>query len=434
MLPLDDLIDKSALLHDAKRTIQKLNFVLIAGFLALVIWAYCTRLDELVLGTGKVVPSSEVQVIQNLEGGIVEELKVKEGERVRQGQLLMHLDPTSHAADLGEETERLIGLQVRQVRLRADLEGKEPVFTEAWEKSHPDLLREERSLMLSERQEYRSNEAILEERQIQKKQELNDMQGQLSSLNTSRVLALKQMAMVQDIVSRGAGSKLELLKIEQQKVEYDKDIASIKTNITRVRSAIVESERAKEEQRARWRREILDKLQEINIQIAARSKQLTGAADRVDRTEIRSPVAGIINKIYVTTKGGVVKSGMPVFEIVPLDDMLVIEASVQPRDIAFLHPGMHATVEITAYDSGVYGYLTAELVRISADAFSNDKGENFYKVLVRTKEQQPNSHHKNMTIIPGMTARVRLITGEKSVLDYLLKPITRTLSHALHER
>ena len=354
-------------------------------FLAIMFcWAYFAVLDEVTTAQGKVIPSRKTQLVQNLEGGIVKQILVHEGQIVDQGQVLMRMNDVRFSSSYKEGELKELAMEIKIARLKAELNDKPFVVSEKYTEEFPDLVNSEKELYASKKRE-------------------------LSSLLNRRSLLVQEIDMTKPLLKGGAVSKVELLRLEQQLHEVNGAVDRFRSN------SLQELNTARAEE---------SHLQENNISLK----------DQLVRTELRSPVKGIIKQIYVATVGGVVKPGMPLMEIVPLDDTLLIEARVIPKDIGFLHPGQEAIIKISAYDFSIYGGLHGKVEHISADTTADQRGNSYYEIWVRTGQNYLERNGKKLRIIPGMQASVDILTGEKSVLDYLLKPILKTKQEALRER
>lgn len=355
--------------------------------LTAIIWAHFAILNEVTKAEGKVIPSSQIQVIQNLEGGIVQEIYVKEGEEVEKGQELMKLDNTRFLATYNEAEQKIAALKVEIIRLQAEANNKPLKFPEELMKSDPDMVSAETNLYES------------------RQQQLNHMKEALS-------LAQKELDMSTPLIKKGAVSEVEILRLQRT-------VNELKGNI------------------AEFYSKLLTQLNEDRSKLDALVAANAADSDRVKRTKVISPVKGIVKKLYVNTIGGVIQPGMEMMDIVPLDDTLLIEAKVKPADIGFIHPGQEAMVKISAYDYSIYGGLPGKVEQISADTITEkktQKEESYYMVRVRTNKNFLGTKAHPLPIIPGMLATVDIITGRKSVLAYLLKPILKAKQNALTER
>lgn len=354
--------------------------LIIIGF----IWAYFAKIDEVTTATGKVIPSSKVQIIQNLEDGIVKKILVHEGETVKQGQLLIELEDIRYASEYRANKLKRQALEARIARLNAEVTNTSFKVSAKLQKDAPNLVNTEKALYLSR-------------------------QNEIKHLQQRQNLLQKEINMTRPLIKSGAVSEVEVLRLEQGLAEIEGKILAFRSEALKELSLS------------------MDELNKLN-------EEANALKDRLERTSLHSPVHGIIKQIHVTTIGGVIKSGMPLIEIVPLEDTLLVEAQVNPKDIGFIHIGQPALVKITAYDYSIYGGLEGKVEHISADTSTDKEGNSYYEVWVRTKKAYLGSEKKKLQIIPGMQASVSILTGKKTVLDYLLKPILKAKEKALRER
>ena len=411
-----------------------LLFGVVLFFVAAITWAWWAEIDEVTRGQGTVIPSSQVQVIQNLEGGILKEILVREGEMVEAGQILLRIDDTGFAASLGEQQAAYYSLMGQMARLTAEAEGGALEFP-------PELMAEARQLAVNERKLFNARRAdlksqlgILRQQVDQRRQELTELRGQLKQNRSSLVLLEEELQMTEPLVRNGVVPKINLLRLRREVNDLEGVIQSTILALPRAKSAVQEATRRIEERYLNSRSEALRELNAIKAEFAQVEQSILAARDRVVRTDLRSPVRGIVKQLNISTIGGVVMPGMNLMEVVPLDDTLLVEARILPADVAFLQPGQVATVKLTAYDFSIYGGLKAELVRISADTILDERGDSYYQIIVRTDKSELVHQGKVLPIIPGMVASVDILTGRKTVLDYLLKPILKTRNRALTER
>jgi adhesin transport system membrane fusion protein len=408
--------------------------VIVAFFTIALTWASYANLNEVTRGDGRVIPSSQLQVVQNLEGGIVADILVREGEIVEQGQPLLRINDIRAGSDFRERRERFRSLSGALARLRAEVRGEEVGFADDLVEEAPDVVRNERLLFEVRRDALASEVAILESQAEQRRQELKELATRRNQLERSLELAQEELAITEPLAARRVVPKIDLLRLRRQINDIEGELESARLAIPRVESALREAERRIDERRLAFRAEAQRELNAIQSEAAALREAMSADADRFARTEVRSPVRGTVKQLLVTTVGGVVQPGEDLVEIVPLEDSLLVEARVRPADIAFIHPGQPATVKITAYDYAIYGGLDAVVEDISADTIEDERDESFYRIRVRTTENELTHRGEVLPIIPGMTAQVDILTGEKSVLDYILKPILRAKDEALRER
>lgn len=403
-----------------------------AAIATLLVWANFAVLDEVTRGEGKVIPSRQVQVLQSLDGGIVSEILVKEGQTVKIGDLLLKVDPTRMVSSLRENQSQYLALLAKSARLRALAEGSRFVPPQAVVAQAPEIAEQERALYESRRAELDATLGVARQQSSQRSQELISIRARREQASQSFNLTAKELDMTRPLAKSGAISDVELLRLERDVARYRGERDSASSDIPRLESAIAEANRKIQEIELTFRNLARSELSESNAKLGALSEGSKALQDRVDQTEIRSPVNGTVKQLKVNTVGGVVQPGKDLIEVVPSDDALVLEARVLPRDIAFLSPGQKVLVKFTAYDFAIYGGLDATLEHISADTVLDDKGNAFFLVRVRTLSN--NIGPTSLPIIPGMVAEVDILTGKKSVLAYLMKPILRAKATAMTER
>ncbi|HEY8190634.1 MAG TPA: HlyD family type I secretion periplasmic adaptor subunit, partial [Micavibrio sp.] len=413
-----------------------LLLIAMAGFVAVfIIWANFATLDEVTRGQGKIIPSSEIQVIQNLEGGIVDEFLVKEGDEVKANQILLRLSNIDATSNLGANRSKYLGLLATSSRLKAEAEGADtPVFPDEVIKGVPQSVTEELDAFRANRQSLMSQTQVYEQQLAQRQQEIRELDGKINDLRGVISLSQQERNMIAPLVDRGSAPKVELIQLDRGLKEKQSELNSLQSALPRSKSAVQEAQAKINEVKNTAKAQAQTELSAKMIEMNAIKETLGSLQDRKTRTEIRSPVNGTVKDIKVNTIGGVIKPGEDVVEIVPKDDQLLIEAQVRPSDIAFLYPGQPAVIKITAYDFSIYGGLKGELIDISADTIMNEKGESFYRVRLRTFDNTLKRKGEILPIIPGMVASVDIMTGKKSVMQYILKPFIKTLNNAMNER
>jgi adhesin transport system membrane fusion protein len=413
-------------------TVSLLVVLLLGGFL---LWADNAPLDEVTRGDGRIIPSQRVQVIQNLEGGIVSEILVRDGQIVARDDVLIRIANTSAEADLQGSRAQAAALRGAIARLDAEAnERAEPEFPADLLAESPEIVAAERRLMAARGEQMEASLAVLRDQAEQRSAEIRETEARIASLDRARNLAQTELAIIEPLVRAGAASRLDLVRIQQRLNDIQGQLTASELALPRARTALAEVQKRMTERRATFRSEVRSELNQRNAQLAALSEKLQADRDRVTRTEVRSPVRGTIKELKVSTVGGVIRPGQDILEIVPLEDTLLVEAQLRPADIAFVRPGQPAIVKVTAYDFSVYGGLRAELEQISADTIQDERGERWFRVRLRTGKAHLGPDDKPLPIIPGMTASVEILTGRKTVLDYLLKPILRARERALRER
>jgi adhesin transport system membrane fusion protein len=414
------------------RRAQKIVRAAVVVVALLVLWAALAHVDEVTRGEGRVIPSRQLQVLQALDGGVVTEIKVQEGEVVEAGQLLLRIDETRATSGVRESAATGFALRARQARLRALAEGA--AFQPPKVGSDPAemrILEGERTLYESRKSELSTMLSINQQQLQQRLQELADMRSRKAAADRSLSFSRQELAKTRPLLATGAVSEVEILRLERDVSKSRGDSESAEAQIARVQVAIIEAQRKRQETEQTFRNEARKELAEVMGRLNALNEGAVALADKVDKAQVKSPVRGRVQRLHANTVGGVVQPGKDIVEIVPLDDALVLEAKVMPKDIAFIRPGQNATVKFTAYDFSIYGGLDATVENISPDTVVDERGNAFYLVRVRTKRI---NFSEQLPIIPGMTAEVDILTGNKSVLSYLLKPVLKAQAYAMRER
>ncbi len=425
---------EGALLEDSPRFARSTVWVVTALLIVALLWANFAVLDEVTTGEGKAIPSGKVQTIQNLEGGIVAEIFVREGQIINKGDTLIRLDDTRFLSNQGETEADRLALQARLERLSAEAEGRPIALASEITEKAPNLAEDELALYRARQQRLDSEQHILGEQLRQKQQELEEFRSKQQQYSSSLGLIQQELNMSTPLVASGAISAVEILRLRRSAVEMRGSLNATTLAIPRAQSGVKEIERKLEESQLAFRSEAFKELNEVRTELKKITATSVAIQDRVSRTTVISPVYGIVNQLKVNTIGGVVQPGSDLLEIVPLEDNLLIEAKIRPQDVAFLHPGQKAMVKFSAYDYTIYGGLKAKLELISADTITDEEGKSFYLIQVRTDQSHLGDEEHPLLIIPGMIATVDIITGHKSVLDYMLKPVLKARAEALRER
>ena len=424
----------AALADPSSRAMSLTVWIAAALLLGAVLWAGFAVLEEVTTGEGKAIPSSKVQVIQNLEGGIVSDIFVREGQVVDKGDTLLRLDDTRFMSSRSESEVDRLTLTAQVERLAAEAEGRSLTLPAEVTSSAPQVAADEQALYESRQRRLASEQRTLNEQLRQKTQELAEFRSKQEQFRSSLALVQQELDMSAPLVSSGAVSPVEILRLKRNAVELRGSMNANTLAIPRAEAAISEIKSRVQESELAFRADAARELNEKRNDLARISASRIAIDDRMSRTTVVSPVRGIVKTLKVNTIGGVVQPGSDLLEIVPLQDNLLIEAKVRPQDVAFLHPGQKAMVKFSAYDYTLYGGLPARLELIGADTITDDKDNSFYLIQVRTDSNHLGSDSRPLLIIPGMIATVDIITGEKSVLDYLLKPVLKARAEALRER
>jgi adhesin transport system membrane fusion protein len=403
--------------------------------LVFLVWASFAKLDQVARGEGKVIPSSEIQQLQHQEGGTVDAILVKEGEKVQMNQVIMRLSNVGASSDLGASEAKYNGLKAKLIRLQAEADGKGmPEFPDDLTKAAPEAVSLELNTYRADTLKLSSEIDVLRSQLNQREQEVNEITTKISDTNRVISLAQQEMDMISPLVERGSAPKRDLLQMQQQMAQHKTDLNGLRAALPRARAAVEEARARLSDATTQFRAGAQADLAQTQIEMQTIGQTLGGLEDKKARTEIRSPVDGIVKDLKINTVGGVVKPGETVAEIVPTDDTLLVEARIRPADIAFIYPGQKAMVKLTAYDFSIYGGLPGEVADISADSITDEKGNSFYRVKVRTKVTSIKHEGQELPIIPGMVATVDILTGERTVMEYMLKPLIKTVDSAMRER
>jgi len=425
---------RTTILIESPRGGRSVIWLTLILFVCAIYWASISEVEEVTRGMGKVIPSSQVQIVQNLEGGILAETFVNIGDIVEKGQLLMRLDEKRFSAPFREYRLKYLALTAKESRLIAETLGTEMVLPKEVEKENSSIAAREWQLYNSSKKELETTIEILEEKAKQRRQEIAELEEKRTELNRTYRYLKKEIDLTEPLVAEGAVSEVEILRLKRDASSMLGDIAATKLSIPRVRSQLNEAVKEVQEEHLQFSNKAKKELNDVQAELDAISATSVALEDRLDRTAIRSPVYGTVKQVLVNTVGGVIQPGMDLIEIVPLEDSLLVEVQIKPSDIAFLRPDQKAMVKFTAYDFTIYGGLDAELEYISADSVVDEKGNSFYQVRVRTDQNYLKGKDDKMPIIPGMVATVDILTGKKTILSYLLKPVLKAKQTALRER
>ena len=437
-LPADDLdlaTDiRTTLLVQNPRGGRIIVWLILLFVVVFLVWASLSEIDEVTRSDGKVIPSQQIQVVQNLEGGILGKLHVQVGDIVEKDQLLIEIDKTRFSAPYMESRVGYLALKAQIARLEAEAGDSAFAVPDEVAREKPELGTREQELFTTRKQQLAAKMQILQEQLAQRRQELAELRSRLGELNRTYGLLNKELSMTKPLVAQGAVSEVEVLRLQRQASELSGTIQTTKIAIPKVDSKIAEAKKALEEEQLIFHNTARKELNEAYGRLEGITASAVALADRLERTAVRSPVRGTINQIKVNTVGGTIQPGMDLIEIVPLEDTLLVEARVKPADIAFLHPNQQAVVKFTAYDFTIYGGLDANLEHISADSITDKQDNDYYLVRLRTRQNYLGSKDKPLPIIPGMVVSVDILTGKKTILTYLLKPVLRAKARALSER
>jgi adhesin transport system membrane fusion protein len=424
----------AAVLHQSPRGGQQLLWMIMAFVVGIIVWAAYAEIDEFTRGQGRVIPSRSVQLIQNLEGGIVAEVFVREGQLVKRGEPVIRLDSIGFSSSLSETKVNQAQLLAKATRLKAEAEGSDFPAAQLLTSLSKTTVDAEKNLYLARQRENKASSQIIVQQITQKKQELSELAAKALQLGRSYRLLKEELDLTQPLVAEGAVSQVELLRLKRQANDLRGELEAVKLSTPRIESSLIELEQTLKAQESAFKSQAQSDYNDVNAELSRLQETTQAIIDQVDRRVVKSPVTGTIKQMFVKTLGGVVQPGMDLLEIVPSEDSLLIETKIRPADIAFMHPGQKAMVKFTAYDFSIHGGLQGEVVNISPDTILDEEGESFYLVQIETQESFLGAETGSLPIIPGMTVNVDVLTGKKTVLDYILKPILKTKQLALRER
>ncbi len=435
-MPADDvdyITDiRTSILIQSPRGGRAILWAVILLVVIFIAWASVSEVEQVTRGQGKVIPASQIQVVQNMEGGILAELHVNVGDSVKKDQVLLKIDETRFVSSLEQNQAKSGSNRAKAARLLAEANGS-PTFN-APPDTPPGIIASERALFESRKAELRQGMEIKQSQIDQRQNELKELTTRLRELSKTYEMYQKEIRLTKPLVSKGAVSEMEVLQLERKAGEMQGDIETIRQSIPRIQSKIEESRAALSELRLNFANKAKAEYHEVASQLGEDTASSLALKDRLNRTLVRSPVDGTVNRILVNTVGGVIQPGMNLVEIVPSGGSLLIETRIKPADIAFLRPNQKAMVKFSAYDYTIYGGLDAKLEQIGADSITDEKKESYYLVTLRTDKNYIGNKENPLPIIPGMVATVDILTGKKTILSYLLKPVLKAKYMALRER
>jgi len=420
-----------AILEQTPIQAKKLLYTVVLIVVALIAWAKFAEVDEITRGEGRVVPSRQVQVIQSLDGGIVNEILVKEGDMVKVGSPLIKIDETRAISSLKENRGQYLALLAKEARLKALANGTAFNPPKEVQLELPQAYDQEYALYVNSREELNSIVSIAKDQMVQREKELIEVQYKQEIADKTYESANKELAANRPLLASGAVSEIDILRLEREATKARGDIDQARAQISRIQVAISEAKRKISESEQSFRSKVRTDLNDTSAKLNSLTETSVALSDKVKQALLRSPVNGKVSRIYTNTVGGVIQPGKDVMEVVPTDDTLILETKVQIKDIAFIRPEQSAIVKLTAYDYTIYGTLDAVVDSIAPDSVVDDKGNAYYVVKVRTLKP---SLGEGLPIIPGMVAQVDILTGKKTVLSYLLKPVLKAKSYAFSER
>ena len=397
-------------------------------------WANFATLDEVSIATGEVVPAGRIRVIQHLEGGIIQEIYVTEGDTVREGQTLLQLDLASGGTNQEELQVRIDSERLVKARLEAEATGSELNFPEDVALRRPAIVAAQRQAYEARRRELSSTIQVMREQVKQRVLEVEELTARSRAVKSNYRLALERLKMSKSLLAEGLTAKMEHLELEAEVENLDGEMKSLRPSLPKVEAAVEEARQRQQETESRFHREAQDQLGKIEENIARVTELLSDATAQGIRAEIKSSINGVVKNMRYNSIGNVVKPGEPIMELVPTGDRLVVEAKLNPIDRGYVNEGQAATVKISTYDFARYGGLEGIVIRVAPDSSTDEDGAPYFRVVVQTDKNFLGLREGNLPITPGMQATVDIHTGEKSVMDYLVKPVLKLRHEAFRER
>ncbi|WP_217578878.1 HlyD family type I secretion periplasmic adaptor subunit [Mesorhizobium sp. GbtcB19] len=413
-------------------------YIVGALFVCFTAWASFAEVDEIARGDGKVIPASKTQIIQASEPGVVQEIAVKIGQTVKKNDLIIRLDNSGNTSSLGEEKAKARALQARIARLQfeqsGNVEGAFPCPAEI-QKVAPEICDNEQKLLVARRDNFEVKLSVLKSRLDQREKELDEATANADRLSKSLAVTDQEAALVEPMVKKGLMARTEQIRVEREQTDLHGQLTLAGETIKKSQAAITEAQLQVNELGLQLQQEALSDLTQALADLSVVDETIRGATDKVARTDIRSPVDGIVNTLDINTLGAFVQPGAVVAGIVPTSETLLVEARVSPRDVAFIQPDQEALIKVTAYDFSIFGGIEGKVSNITADSLVDQKtGEPYYQVRVATEKSTLTRNGKTYSIIPGMICSVDIKTGRKTILNYLLKPINKARQEAMSER
>lgn len=423
-----------ALLEQAPKGARTLLWCMVVFVVIAIAWASWATLDEISRGEGEIIPSKQLQVVQNLEGGIISEILVSEGELVEKGQVLLRIDDTRFASSFKESRVRELELLAKAARLKAEAAGQPFVVPEDFPEEFGSLIQQEKTLHIARRNELNATLDVLNQQVAQKRQELRQAESKQTQLSRSYGLLNKEMKITQPLVGEGVISEVEFLRLRRQVNDLAGELDGIRLSIPRIKSGISEIEQKLAEAEFQFISVSRAELNEVLSEAARLKEALGGMQDKITRTEVRSPVKGTVKQLLINTVEGVIQPGDELINIIPWEDTLLVEAKLKPSDIAQVNAGQRAIIKVSAYDFSIYGGVGAQVSFVSPSTVLDEEGIPHYIVRLKTDYPYIGKDESRLPLISGMTVGVDILTGKKTVMDYLLKPILKGKSRALTER
>ena len=398
------------------------------------IWSNNSEIEEITHGSGQVVPTQEIQIVQSLEGGILEDLLVSEGQKVKKGDVLLKVSDIMFASEGRGAEAKSLALQAKKARLEAEAQDKDFTVPAEIIEKFPDIARNEKALYQSRQQELANAKSILDNKISTAQSDISEVRAKINRLAESRRLLNQELVITKEMVAKKAVPKLEEIRLNRELSNISGQIREASEKRSGLESELSRAKKEREDREDKFKSQVLGELNDIESQISQIGESLTAIEDRVSRTEVRSPVDGVVNTITIKTIGGVIEPAMKLVEVVPLDDDLKIIARVTPQEIAFLRPDQPANIKISAYDSQRYGSLKGRLVRLGSNSVTDKEGNVFFEIELRAEQNYLGTSDNPLPITPGMIAEIEIITGKRTIFSYLVKPVLRAKDKALTER
>lgn len=424
----------AAILQKTPSRISKVLKIWVLTIILFIIWASFASIDEITRGSGKVIPFGQNQIIQNLEGGIVDSILINEGERVKTGQVILKIRNTKSLSSSLTNKIKYEELLAKKARLYAEANDLPFKVERTDNKELNKQMQLAKNLYDSDKIEFTAKDRSFIEQINQKRQAYKEAKAKVKSLQKSLQYVTEEIAMTEPMVREGVKSKIDFLKLKREASTIENDIEAARLSLPRLASAIEEIKNNRKEARQLFIGEAKKELNEVTAELSRLKTQQMEYTDQVERTIVKSPVDGIVQKLYVNTIGGVIKPGQDLVEIVPTNKKLYLEVKIKPNDIAYLHPGAKAKVKVSAYDFAIYGGLVGEVVNISPDTIVDEKGDTYYLINIETEKNHLGTEEHPLKIIPGMVVSVDIVTGKKTIMQYILKPILKSKQYVFSER
>ena len=417
-----------------RRTVVAMVGLTLLFIVAAIVWATVAELDVAVQARGVVTAPSRLQEVQSLEGGIVEQMLVGAGQAVKKGQVLARLDTAQYSANLGESRQHYLSALAGRARVEALLAGTAPRFDDAWRREVPELIDKETQLWRDALREYQANGQVTREATQRRRGELVEAKARILTLHAAAKVGEESFAIEERLFTEGAGARADFLTAQQRLMGQKAEIDALQQSLPRLSAGLAEAQATASEADARARAQWGTQRSEFETKAASLVNTLSGQQDKVTRREVVSPVDGVVNRVLIATIGGVAASGKAILEIVPDESRLQMTARIKPADIGFVRPGQHAHVRVLAYDTSSYGKVDAVVERVGADAVLDERNEPYFEMQLTAARDQLKLHGKPLPITPGMPLDVGILTGQRSVMQYLLKPVLRGVQGSLQER